>query len=142
MRRADYETMAAKVGLILCQDPSACRAGLSAYAHFQGRRDPHGYIHWGRRGQRVTERGLYAFCKLIAHARHYKEWQDRPAWWVLYAASTQATLIARNEFHVLIRLDATRADRMKVLEAARGIKLRTAYRVVYNWATRGLNPSA
>lgn len=143
MRRAwrdlSYEAMAESAGLILCTDPVTCRQHWGEPTHYAGKRDRYGYIHWSRAG-RVSEQGLYAFCKLIAEARLPGD--TMPSWLRTYRVSTTAVKIARFEFGRRVFLDTTMADRRRARRQAIGHRARTDHRVAYNWMRKYDQPVA
>jgi hypothetical protein len=124
--------------VFMCAAQAGCTKGLGWRAHWFGRVDRAGTIHWKQADRRASRRGMRVLMKLMAMVIH-REWWTEPKWRQLYLTNVWATKEVRTRFHYMVRARWSYEDRKLALRLARtaGIRktgsLRWSHRGFYKW---------
>lgn len=141
-----YRTIAQKdFGVFMCAAQEGCPKGLGWRAHWYGRVDRVGWIHWKQADKRATRKGMRHFMKLMGMA-HNRAWWTLPVWQRLYLTNAWATNQTRKRYHFRIPSRWSVRDRREAARLAFRAKRKNGsyrwnYHNFYVWALNaGLSP--
>jgi hypothetical protein len=141
--KTSYRTIALEdFGVTMCGSQTECAGSKRAQgwrAHWYGRVDRSGTIHWRQADKRATKRGMRNLMKLLALVFH-REWWTEPRWRKLYLVNIWAYREIEKRYHYLVWAKWSYTDRLQSFEWARTANkrrsIRRADRNVYAWWLR------
>lgn len=141
--KTTYRTIAQKDwGVPMCASADGCPKAMGWRAHWYGRPDRHGMIHWKQADARATRRGMRQFLKMMALNTH-REWWTEPVWMRLYLTNVWAYRTLYSKYHYRMRVSWSISDRKEALRLARRSPkihdLRHQYRNFYVWTVTSIN---
>ena len=146
MRRLAWE----HYGVEMCASHVDCPKKFGRNAHWQGRVDRAGMIHWRKADTRSTRRGVRHLYKLLALV-HHREWWTLPRWKKLHLTNVWAFKEVQRTLHIRVRKEWSYQDRKQAYlwvmrSRTKPSSLRHKDRRFYKWlwdvgVIGGRNPS-